>query len=212
MATPDQASQSPAANQYRVSTEEISTNFYWTFGEKEIFNLQTTIRGNPTGQDIEASLRSVMAGMKEIIRLGGHAKQIGQQGATPPAAAKRDAAPEAEAPVAAPAAPGAVESETEYPAARNTLFAAKMQVKPREDDRADLIFFAAGHKYGDLYFTNRTIEDCIKLLNDVGQYKAEDLLKTITYNVNYEVEWIESEKLNAKNHPYKDIVKVKPHK
>ena len=39
--------------------EELSTNFYWTFGREEVFNVQTTVRGNPTPYEILAHLDAV---------------------------------------------------------------------------------------------------------------------------------------------------------
>lgn len=60
-----------------VSSEECSTNLYWTFGEAEIFNLQSTFRGNPTKEEMRSHLQSVVDGMKLIVDRGGHAKAIG---------------------------------------------------------------------------------------------------------------------------------------
>jgi hypothetical protein len=61
----------------KVSTEEASTNLYWTFGNEEVFNLQTTVRGAINDAQISAHLASVKAAMKAIVQLGGHAKQVG---------------------------------------------------------------------------------------------------------------------------------------
>jgi hypothetical protein len=61
------------------SPEELSTNFFWTFGKQEVFNLQTTIRGNPDAAEIIAHLDAVLVGNTQVIARGGHAKPIGRQ-------------------------------------------------------------------------------------------------------------------------------------
>jgi hypothetical protein len=188
---------------FEVNPEEASTNFYWTYGENEVFNLQTTIRGNPTSDEIEAHLRSAKMGMLEIVKMGGRAKAVGQQ---PAPVAKAETAP------AVAPAPGS-EPHNEPVAEEMVLHAVKMDVKPRAVDagaeqRVDLQFFGENHKYADLYFPNRTIDDCIKLLKEVGDFKPEHLANTQTYSVNYRIGWVESEKLNSKGKPYKNIVWV----
>jgi hypothetical protein len=62
-----------------ISTEEASTNFYWTCGNEEVFNLQTTIRGCPIGEQIKSHITTVKTALKAIVDSGGHAKQVGQQ-------------------------------------------------------------------------------------------------------------------------------------
>ena len=196
---------------FEVNPEEASTNFYWTFGEKEVFNLQTTVRGNPTGEEVEAHLRSARMAMMEVVKMGGRAKQIGQQPTTP--APKAEEAPKVEVAPSDIPAPAEPHYEPVPEKEEMVLHAVKMEVKPRAveegaEQRVDLQFFGENHKYADLYFPNRTIDDCIKLLKDVGAYKTEHLNKAKTYTVNYRIGWVESEKLNSKGKPYKNIVWV----
>jgi hypothetical protein len=68
-----------------VPSDSASTNVYWTFSgkeSKEVFNLQTTLRGNLSKKQIEEHVKSVLAGMGVILSIGGHAKPVGQQPAS----------------------------------------------------------------------------------------------------------------------------------
>lgn len=58
----------------KVSTEECSTNFYYTVGETETFSCQMTVRGNPSKVQLAAHVAAAMAGMRAVIAAGGHAK------------------------------------------------------------------------------------------------------------------------------------------
>lgn len=63
-----------------VSPEELSTNFYWSCGKNEIFNLQTTVRGNPTHDEIIEHFESVKSALVMVVKnLEGHARQSGKQ-------------------------------------------------------------------------------------------------------------------------------------
>jgi hypothetical protein len=68
-----------------VPCEAASTNVYWTFAgreSKEVFNLQTTLRGSLSKKQIEEHVKSVLAGLGIIHGIGGHAKPVGQQPAS----------------------------------------------------------------------------------------------------------------------------------
>lgn len=71
------ADQSPGADTLTVSPEETSTNFYWVVGREQRFNLQTTIRGNPSPVQIAAHIKAALSAMKVALDLGGEAKQVG---------------------------------------------------------------------------------------------------------------------------------------
>lgn len=73
----EQTDQTPEV--LELSPEQASTNFYWLFGKSEVFNLQTTIRGILDPLQIQAHLESAKMMMKEIVEMGGHAKQVGKQ-------------------------------------------------------------------------------------------------------------------------------------
>jgi len=73
-----------------LSPEAASTNFYWTFGKDEVFNLQTTFRGSVTETEIAAHFASVKHALIQVVSLGGHAKQVGQQPSQPAPSAPLD--------------------------------------------------------------------------------------------------------------------------
>ena len=62
-----------------LSPDNASTNFYWTYGVDERFNIQTTIRGIVSDAQIAAHVESAKRAMKYIVGQGGHAKPVGRQ-------------------------------------------------------------------------------------------------------------------------------------
>lgn len=101
----------PTDRNPEVNPEQASTNFYWTFGEGEIFNLQTTIRGVLTPEQIDAHLASATAAMKAVVARHGHAKPVGQQAAqAAPAKNGNGGAQASDAAQAAPASNEVLES------------------------------------------------------------------------------------------------------
>jgi hypothetical protein len=60
--------------------EQASTNFFWKYlTETGEFNLQTTIRGILTFEQIQAHINSELAAVAYVVQLGGQAKQVGKQ-------------------------------------------------------------------------------------------------------------------------------------
>jgi hypothetical protein len=67
--------------------EQASTNFYWTYEtQSQVFNLQTTIRGILTFEQIQAHIKSALEATAHIHSLGGQAKQVGKNAYETPAA------------------------------------------------------------------------------------------------------------------------------
>lgn len=59
--------------------EQASTNFYWTWDtEGQVFNLQTTVRGVLTYEQVQAHIKTAMETMAHVQQLGGVAKQVGK--------------------------------------------------------------------------------------------------------------------------------------
>ncbi len=85
-----------------LSTDEASTNFYWTVGETEIFNLQTTLRGNVDPAAVKRHLSNVKACLAGVVAVGGHAKAVGKQAEPMPVANATAPIPPAGAPVPPP--------------------------------------------------------------------------------------------------------------
>lgn len=68
----------------RSTEAPLSSNFYWTFGRGEVFNIQTTIREGIHPEQLEVHLESLKEAMLKVIEMGGHAKPVGQQPAPRP--------------------------------------------------------------------------------------------------------------------------------
>lgn len=73
-----------------LSPESASTNFYWTLGTTEIFNLQTTIRGIVSPAQLDTHFTSVDKALQRVVKQGGHAKPIGVQPSQPAPSAPLD--------------------------------------------------------------------------------------------------------------------------
>ena len=55
-----------------VPPEQASTNFYWYYGKEEVFNLQTTVRGILTPDQIKRHIDTVKQTMVTVHGIGGH--------------------------------------------------------------------------------------------------------------------------------------------
>ena len=55
-----------------LTPEQASTNFYWYYGKEEVFNLQTTVRGILTPEQIKRHVDTVKQTMVTVHRIGGH--------------------------------------------------------------------------------------------------------------------------------------------
>lgn len=203
-----------------VDPEKASTNFYWLLGTTEVFNLQTTIRGNLSDEEISSHMRSAVAGMKQALALGGHAKAVGKNGdaqtfvpPTTPAQAAIETG-KANVPPSGPR-PAAVETspyETPHvgfqqPAQKqvNELVAVKVEITPVSEGKAELKFYEAGHKWPDLY-SKRAAKDWSGVLG----WAQDEFMKAQTFDgLNLRIGYTLSDKLNSKGNPYKDIAYIK---
>lgn len=89
-----------------------------------------------------------------------------------------------------------------------TIHATKLEIEIRQDGRANLQFFEAGHKWADLS-TVRSIEDACGLLAPIGGFTAAHLTNGATYTINALIAWTPG-KTNSKGKPYKDIAEIRP--
>jgi hypothetical protein len=215
------------------STEEASTNFFWRLGKTQVFDLQTTVRGTPTEDQMRAHLQSVFATLKAVVALGGASKTAGYQttptpvaaipapgptpgpvaptpgpvAPTPAPAPVGNGAPTQAAPPLAPApaapAPSAPDQKPLY-----VLNATKMQIVQRPDGKVQLDFFLNDErKYSDLRWQD-TPENTLRFLGRVGGWAAEHLRGAGTYTINYDITWQYSDRLNTKGNPYRNIVGI----
>ena len=88
----------------------------------------------------------------------------------------------------------------------NTLEVVKVLVTPKPDSKVELQLFGAGHQYADLYH-NGTVSQVLTALGGTGLvWKQEMLTVANEFHVNFFADWRNSEKMNSKGKPYKNIV------
>ena len=211
--TQDPEAEAPAfnRNEYTVNPEQASTNFYWTAGKQEQFNLQTTLRGVLSDDDIRAHVETAIAGMKTVISQGGHAKTVTPKGeavtAPVPQTTPTQAAIETGKAVPTAAAITSSPYETPMPASQVQtqkqmleLVIAEVEITPHTDGKAELKFFAAGHKFPDLYST-KPVGTWAQVLG----WAESNFRETKRVSAPLRIQYTLSEKLNSKGNPYKDI-------
>ncbi len=189
---PQEKPQEAKPKKWKVSTEELSTNFRYTL---EGVDAQFTVRGNPAGEELEAHFASARAAMKLVLEAGATAKPT-------PVAAPTGVPRQPEPTLAA--VPGVV----------NTMRVIRLSIQPDADDetktRAQLWERekAEGHIYPDLTIAG-PIERVLKALQGTGGWTAELMRVAKGYTVAWDVDWVESEKKNAKGYPYKNVVAIR---
>jgi hypothetical protein len=146
-----------------VSAEEASTNFYWQFGNKEVFNLQSTFRGNPSNTEITEHINSVMDAMTQIVARGGHAKAIKGNEATTfvqPTTPTQAAIETGKAVLPPPSAPqGALTKSIDI-----------IKVLPQPGDKVNIEFWQTGRKYAELYAKGWSLDRVRSLLSTVTKH------------------------------------------
>lgn len=104
---------------------------------------------------------------------------------------------------------GSQTSETFAPGS-GIIRAVKLDIVSEADDKVNLKFYETGHQYPDIS-TKRVTERALELLQSSGDgWTIQDLYRTSTRNIRYEIRYRESEKLNSRGNPYKDIVDIRP--
>lgn len=88
----------------------------------------------------------------------------------------------------------------------NTMEIVKVAIAPQADGKIKIGLFEAGHKYPDLYMT-LGLDAALKALANTGyEWTAEYLSKSSEYDMHFFADWRNSEKLNSKGNPYKNVV------
>jgi len=185
-----------------VSPEEASSNFYWTLGQHEVFNIQTTIRGNPTPDEIAEHLRSAGGAMRAIVTLGGHAKPVGRQAENaafiPAPITPMQAALDTGKAVAGPPVPSApVASSNGQGESKCTMIEIGKGFK---SGKTQLKFHCVGLE-NPLTFT-KEVGEMVKLLAPLG-YTTQHISIGQKYPADAIVSWAQGEK-------YKNIISVRP--
>lgn len=92
----------------------------------------------------------------------------------------------------------------------NTMEIKRVKVEPQADGKVKVSLFADGHKYPDLYMT-QGLDATLKALANTGyDWTAEYLGKIAEYDMSFYADWRNSDKLNSKGNPYKNIVAFRP--
>jgi hypothetical protein len=188
-----------------VSTEAASSNFYWTFGKQEIFNIQSTFRGNLSREEIAAHLFSLKESMVQVLEIGGHAKTVGKAGdvstiimpATPTQAATETGK--------------AIEPPTNgngnaAPQGTMTKVIHTIKVLPQPGGKVTLEFWQTGRQYAELYAKGWTLERAQKLLSTVSKH---DVRMAENLNINCQVAYTLGKEYKPGKH-YEDVQAIYP--
>jgi hypothetical protein len=108
----------------------------------------------------------------------------------------------------APAAPATQKAATTDTGV-NTMAIKKMTVAPQADGKVKIGLYADGHKFPDLYMS-LGLDATLKTLAGTGlEWTAEHLSAVAEFNVDFLADWRNSDKLNTKGNPYKNVVALR---
>lgn len=110
--------------------------------------------------------------------------------------------------VAQPAEP-VYENIQPAPQAQNVLQVVKISSTPKPEGKVTIGFFGAGRKYPEVYF-NGTTDSACALLQGTGAWQPQHFQVAQEYQANFKVLWRNSDRMNSKGYPYKDIVGIQP--
>lgn len=197
------SSQANAAPLFDEAPSVIFTQLYAPKGGQVVqFNL--TCRANTAREAIDQIIDGINYAKSKgfsVIRPMGETPTMA---ATP--APDAHAATTTPAPVSAPAAARSSAAPAANGSAK-TIHAVFMGVQPKPDGKVTIEWFCDGHKYADIY-TTRSIESAVNLLATTGSWTADHLKEAVRYKVNHLITWKDSEKLNSKGNPYKDLLSI----
>jgi hypothetical protein len=125
-----------------------------------------------------------------------------------PAAPAKTAAP-ASSPAAPPAPPAPATQKANVDTGVNTMAIKKMTVAPQADGKVKIGLYADGHKFPDLYMS-LGLDATLKTLAGTGlEWTAEHLSAVAEFNVDFLADWRNSDKLNGKGNPYKNVIALR---
>lgn len=183
-----------------LSTDEASTNFFWTYGKGEYcYKLQTTVRGLPDLHKLQEHISTVVSTLSIVNQSGGKATET----VTSPVPA----------PTTAPSAlpPPTTQPTSPTPTTENegVFIATKLAVTIRPDGKTQVGLYGTGDKYARCVVIN-TSEAVANAFAKCGAWQPQHFAGPATYNVNIKVSWRNSEKLNANGKPYKNVTSLDP--
>lgn len=106
-------------------------------------------------------------------------------------------------------APAPVGTPAQANVSNGYIHAVKLEIVPSADGKVALKWYTAGHQYPDITST-RPADKAVELLRATGDWTTDHVKAVGTYQVRHKIAWRESEKLNSKGKPYRDIVSIIP--
>lgn len=199
------------------SADHASTNFFWKYGKDDIFELQTTLRGYLSEEQVNMHIDMMMKSMLQVYNRGGRPRLSANPVTTTTATGSMTTGPAAPAPAAPPpaaASPGSPAPSTPAPPPAggknpSSVVVSRMVIEPRPDGKSRISFYCTGDQYPRIY----TVQDPTNLaamLSKCGAWTEEHLTQAKEYAVHYKVSWVDSDKLNTKGKPYKNITEIAP--
>jgi len=171
----------------------------------------TSRASNP--YDAMATLLSSVSLAKHALGIAMERQTTSQPPANPPVVQGSFGPPESVPNATQPDAPAQpaipIAANKPAPDGVKEFIAVKFEIVPRADGKAEMKFYEAGHKFPDLYSV-MSLEYCVKNMEKTGEWTEQHFKQAATYDVNYRVKWKNSDKLNSKGNPYKDIVSIEP--
>ena len=116
----------------------------------------------------------------------------------------------APAPVEAPSGPPELEYtpvEAQGEPTTGTMNIIKMEIAPRADGKTDLKFFMAGRQYPEIYAC-MTPEQLAPMLANTGAWTPDHFKSPASHDINYVINWRNSQNTNKNGKFYKDIVTI----
>lgn len=181
----------------RLDPEEASTNFFWIYGTgPHTYKLQTTVRGLPDLHLLDEHIRTTIATMNIVNQAGGKATEVATS-----------AAPAQTATI--PGVPGQSAPQATQPT-EGTFIAARMTVTIRPDGKAQVGFFGANDQFARCSMVN-VPEAIANALAKCGAWTPQYFATAQNYQgLNYKITWKNSDRMNSKGNPYKNIVSIDP--
>jgi hypothetical protein len=192
-----QTAQAPSSKdydyQYQVDQQVSINAFFDAPIDNELVRFQVTSRYGSSPEKIVKTTEAAIEAYKELRA----AHPLPEKVAAP-------------APVAPAAAPAKQTVTTPAPTGTQTLLIKKMKVEPQPDGKVKLALFSEGHKYADL-FMSMGLDATLKALDGTGQaWEAKHLSVAAEFDVSFYADWKNSDKLNTRGNPYKNVIALHP--
>lgn len=197
--------QPSAPDSFNEAPAVVFTQLYG-LKENQIVQFNLTVRAETP----EAAMDGIIRGIQyahEHYKLSTVRPETGIPGPGPVNAPASPA--NAPTPAGAPAAPANGNGNGNGAGMNGYIHAVKLEVVPSADGKVALKWYGAGHQYPDITST-RPADKVLELLRATGDWTEDHIKMVGTYQVRHKIAWRESEKMNSKGKPYRDIVSIIP--